>query len=236
MRNSGRERRGRHLVDIEILEDLAERRGPREGFLKLFRYRIRNVYAGGAKSAPYSCDIVSRPAVDAVTVVLYQHTARGVVVGLRENLRAPIWLRRKNAALPFADDPPVHTLLETVAGVLEESDRHYDKELALQVRAAAECKEEVGIDVIPEEIVPLGGACFPTPGVADEKVYFCAVEVDFELAEPCAGDGSTMEEVGGLVLLELHDAIARCRDGRIPDMKTEIALCRLRDRLGDAAR
>jgi ADP-ribose pyrophosphatase len=225
------ERRGRHLEDIQILEDLAEKRGPREGFLKLFRYRVRNVYTDGSKSQPYSCDVVSRPTVDAVTVVLYERRGDDILVGLRENLRAPIWLRRKNPSIPFPEDTPPDTILETVAGVLEPSDAEHDKELGLCIRAAAECKEEVGIDVIPEEIVPLGGASFPTPGCADEMVYFAAVEVDFRLAEPPQGDGSTMEEVGGLVLMPLDEALRRCRDGRIPDMKTEIALCRLRDRI-----
>ncbi|PIE22467.1 MAG: NUDIX hydrolase [Planctomycetota bacterium] len=222
-------RRGEHLRDLEILEDLAEQRGPQEGFLKLYRYRVRNVYSDGSKSEPYPCDVISRPAVDAVTVVLFERSDAGIRVGLRENLRPPIWLRRRNEAIPFPEENPPSTLLETVAGVLEASDSEHPKELGLCLRAAAECQEEVGLSVKPEAILPLGGASFPSPGVADEMVYFCAAQVDFALAQPPQGDGSTMEEVGGLVILKLHEAIARCRDGRIPDMKTEIGLIRLRD-------
>jgi hypothetical protein len=62
-------------------------------------------------------------------------------------------------------------------------------------------------------------------------VFFVAAEADLEAAAPPPGDGSVMEEAGGLVILDLDDAIARCRDG-VADMKTEIALVRLRDRLG----
>jgi len=46
---------------------------------------------------------------------------------------------------------------------------------------------------------------------------------------PGARQGS--EEVGGLVVLPLAEALTRCRDGRIADMKTEIALRRLAERL-----
>ena len=45
------------------------------------------------------------------------------------------------------------------------------------------------------------------------------------------GDGSPMEEGTRAVVLDLEDAIAACRAGDIPDMKTELALLRLRDKL-----
>ncbi len=51
-------------------------------------------------------------------------------------------------------------------------------------------------------------------------------------AHPPAGDGSVMEEGTRVVVLELHDAITRCREGTIPDMKTEIGLLRLAEALG----
>ena len=41
-----------------------------------------------------------------------------------------------------------------------------------------------------------------------------------------------MEECAKLVVLELGEAIAACRSGAIPDMKTEIGLLRLADHLG----
>ena len=132
----------------------------------------------------------------------------------------------------FPETPPLSTILETVAGILEPQDAGHGLDRALRLRASAEAVEEVGIPVPPERILDLGGAAFPTPGVADEKVYFKAAEVDLSQAHAPEGDGSVMEEVGGLVILPLHEAIARCRSGAIPDMKTEIALVRLRDQLG----
>lgn len=220
-------------VQVEILEDRADALGPRGGFLQLQRLIVRNRYADGSASAPYPCDIVSRRGVDAVTIALFERRADGtIVVGLRENLRVPIWLRRLNPDLPFPDAPPQGTLLETVAGILEPSDRDLGSlRAALRRRAAIESAEEIGLTVHDEQIMELGGASFPTPGIGDEKVYFAAAEVEFAHATSASGDGSVMEEVGGLVVLELDDAIQRCRDGRIPDMKTEIALTRLREEL-----
>jgi len=41
-----------------------------------------------------------------------------------------------------------------------------------------------------------------------------------------------MEEATHPVVLDLDEAVARCRRGAIPDMKTEIALLRLCDQIG----
>ncbi|MEZ5989563.1 MAG: NUDIX hydrolase [Planctomycetota bacterium] len=222
----------RRVREIEILEDVSEFRGPKEGFLKLSRLLLRNRYADGTVSEPYDCDIVSRAHVDAVTIVLFQRGPNGDVrVGLRENLRAPVFLRRHKDRILWPEDPPFTTLIETVAGVLEPDGEAEDLDTALDRRAAEECLEEVGISVKPGNILPLGGASFPTPGIGDEKVHFRAVEVDLSKAVPPTGDGSVMEEVGGLVVLDLVHALQACREGRIADMKTEIALCRLRDLL-----
>lgn len=220
-------------VQVEVLEDRAEKLGPKKGFLQLQRLIVRNRYPDGSASEPYACDVVSRRGVDAITIALFERRPKGkVLVGLRENLRVPIWLRRTKKDLPFADDPPQGTILETVAGILEPSDGKLGSlRAALRRRAALECVEEIGLPVAESDILDLGGASFPTPGIGDEKVFFAAAEVRFADAGSAHGDGSTMEEVGALVLLDLEDALARCRDGRIPDMKTEIALARLRDQL-----
>ena len=225
------ERRASDLADVEILADRAAELGPDDGFLKLQRLTVRNRYKDGSASEEYPCDVVSRENVDAVTIVLFEQQGEKVLVGLRENLRVPIWLRRHKDNIPFADAVQLDTMLETVAGVIEPQDVEGTKEQALRMRAVHEAKEEVGIDVDPAEVLDLGGASFPSPGITDEKVYFRAAEVSFAEASTARGDGSTMEEVGGLVILPLEEAIRRTRDGRIADMKTEIALLRLRDRL-----
>lgn len=223
---------GRKLREVQVVRDRSDELGPRDGFLHLRRLVVRNLYDDGSHSEEYPCDIVSRRFVDAVTVVLYQRTSEGILVGLRENLRVPIWLRRSEDKLPFPDDPRFDTMLETVAGVIETHDAAGgDVRATLRSRAAAEAFEEVGLAVPEEAILDLGGASFPSPGITDEKVFFCAAEVDFDAAQAPRGDGSIMEEVGGLVVISLDEAITRCRDGDIGDMKTEIALGRLRARL-----
>lgn len=229
----------KRIRDIQILEDQSESRGPKEGFLQLSRYLIRNLYEDGSESEAYACDLISRRHIDAVTILLYEQLPDGGHrVGLRENLRPPVYLRSRNPKVLFHEEPPYTTLLETVAGVIENTDLadaegESDLETVLRHRAAEECWEEVGIRVDLSAIEDLGAACFPTPGIGDEKVYFKAVRCRLDLASPPQGDGSVMEEVGGLVILDLDEAIAACRSGRIADMKTEIALVRLRDKLAE---
>ena len=105
-------------------------------------------------------------------------------------------------------------------------------EEGLRSRAVIEAREEAGVQVPAEACVMLGGETFASPGTTDEKLYFCAVETPLEdRAEP-TGDGSVMEEWSRVHLLDLGEAIAMCRDGRVPDMKTEVALLRLADHLG----
>ena len=58
------------------------------------------------------------------------------------------------------------------------------------------------------------------------------MEADLEDRGEVTGDGSTMEEWSRVHLIDLREAIAMCRDGRVPDMKTEVALLRLADHLG----
>lgn len=220
----------KRLESIEVVEDLTARARCDEGFLRLSRLRLRNVYADGTASREYACDVVSRRHVDAVAIVLWHREGRKVLVHLRRATRAAIWLRRaKQAELVRPDPRPHDTILELVAGVLEEQDRG---EGGVRRRAAIEAKEEVGFDVDPERTVELGEGFFPTPGVTDEKVHLVAAEVTPGTASAASGDGSVMEEGACAVVLELGAAIAGCRTGEIPDAKTEIGLRRLADHLG----
>jgi ADP-ribose pyrophosphatase len=65
-----------------------------------------------------------------------------------------------------------------------------------------------------------------------EKFYFTAVEVDPSAQQPLGGDGSPMEEGASTRWLLLDEAIAACVRGDIADLKTELGLRRLRERLG----
>ena len=154
--------------------------------------------------------------------------ARQVRVVLKEGLRPAVFLRsRKDLARP--DLRPWLRVVEIAAGVLEEGDGGLG---GIERRAAAEAAEECGLHVDPADVDALGGAMFPSPGVTDEKVFFRCAEVQADHAGEASGDGSAMEESQRLVVLELGEAITRCRRGEIPDMKTEIGLLRLADRIG----
>jgi ADP-ribose pyrophosphatase len=223
---------GRAVADVEVVEDRTAGSRSDEGFLRVRRLVCRTVFADGGRSEPYACDVVSRAKTDAVAVVVYEvggdGARRTVRVALKTGVRPPVWLRREKA-LAQPDARPYGALAEVVAGMLESEDVG---PRGVERRAAIEAREEAGVRVEPARVRSLGAASFPSPGVTDEKVHFRAVEASLaSLAEP-AGDGSAMEEGGGVLVLPLKDAIDACRTGEVPDLKTEVALLRLADALG----
>ncbi len=215
---------------IEIMEDRTAQSRCDEGFITVTRLVLQNVYTDGSKSEPYPCDIASRPGSDAVVAILYEVGATGEIrVILREGPRAPIYLRnRKRFEQP--DTREYLSIVEVVAGLLEPGDGS-DLD-GLRRRASIEAREEAGVDSSPEGFTPVGGESFASPGTSDEKVFFCACQVHGNAADAPRGDGSVMEEASQLVRYELGEAIELCRAGRIPDLKTEVALLRLADHLG----
>jgi ADP-ribose pyrophosphatase len=218
------------LRSIEVVEDRTPESRCDEGFLRVARLTVKNVYEDGSESDSYPCDVVSRPGSDAVVAVLYEvDRERRVVVALRESPRVPVYLRRlKQYEQP---DPREYlSLIEVVAGLIEAGDGGDDA--GLRRRAASEAEEEAGYRTPLERIAVMGGETFASPGTSDEKLFYCATPIRVsERAEP-RGDGSVMEECAEIVEWELGDAIEACRDGKIPDMKTEVALLRLADHLG----
>ncbi|MEM7263425.1 MAG: NUDIX hydrolase [Planctomycetota bacterium] len=220
------------LDAIEIVDDRTVGSRCDEGFLRVRRLSIRNRYADGSTSDAYPCDIVSRPSADAVAIVLYRveraEKSRRVSVVLKEAPRAPIYFR-KDDDLVIPDDREYRTIVELVAGLIETED---DGPGGLERRAAIESEEEAGYTVPIERVRAVGGGTFASPGITDEKVYYCVADVTGLEAGEVAGDGSTMEEGTVPVVLELRDAIRLCREGAIPDMKTEVGLWRLADAIG----
>jgi ADP-ribose pyrophosphatase len=218
------------LRSIEIVEDLSAQSRCDEGFLRLRRLRLRNLYEDGRHSEVYSCDVLSRRESDAVVAVLYElDGSRRVRVLLRDAPRAPVYLR--HAKRFVHPDPRIYlSLMELVAGLVEASDGAGD--MGLCRRAAIESEEEAGVRVRVEDFRVLGGESFASPGTGDEKLRFCAAPTLLAAASVGAGDGSVMEEGARLVTFELAEAIEACRNGAIPDMKTEIGLLRLADHLG----
>lgn len=222
--------RERVLRSIEVVADHTAESRCDEGFLRISRLSLRNHYDDDSSSEVYPCDVLVRPGSDAVVAVLYQIDGeRRVRVLLRESPRPPIYLRRHKQFV-HPDSRAYDTLQELVAGMVEEGDGSGDTGIGR--RAAIETEEEAGIQIRPENFHTLGGETFASPGTGDEKLFFCAAAVDLESAQPGTGDGSVMEECARLVTLELRDAIEACRNGSIPDMKTEVGLLRLADHLG----
>lgn len=221
------------VADLEVVEDRTATTRSDEGFLRVRRLVLRTVFSDGRRSAPYPCDVVSRSRVDAVAVVLYEvggapGAGRTVRVLLKTGVRPPVWLRRR-LALTQPDARPYDRLVEVVAGMLEPDDRGPG---GIARRAAHEAAEEAGLALDPAAVRPLGAESFPSPGITDEKVHFAAAAADLDRRARPTGDGSGMEEGGGVVLLPLREAIEACRRGDVPDMKTEVALLRLCDAIG----
>jgi ADP-ribose pyrophosphatase len=219
------------ITAIEIVEDRTASSRCDEGFLRLKRYRAHNRRADGSLSPVYPIDVIDRPTLDAVAVCLWARTQRGIEVLTRLGLRPAVYFRRgRRAALP---EPEYLLVEELVAGVLEPGEHGLD---ALRRRASEEIREEVGVEVHPEQLEPLGGPFFMLPGIASEKIHLLAGEIprfgpETPFDAPDGGDGSPLEEGALLQWRELGEAIAACERGEIADAKTEIALRRLAARL-----
>jgi len=222
------------IAEIEILEDRTAQSRCDEGFLRLKRFRARNRRADGSLSREYPIDVIDRPTLDAVAVCLWARGPLGVEVLTRRGLRPAAYFRRGKATV--VPEGEYLLLEELVAGVLEPGEIGLD---ALRRRGAEEVREEVGLDVAPEQLVPMGGALFMLPGIASEKIHILAAEVPRGSGPavwpaPDGGDGSPLEEGAELRWRPLAQAVAACELGEIEDAKTEIALRRLAGRLRES--
>jgi ADP-ribose pyrophosphatase len=216
---------------IEIIEDYSARARLDEGFLRLKRFRARNLRTDGSASPEYKIDVVDRPTLDAVALAVWARTARGFEVLTRHQLRPAAFFRRGR---PAALDEPAYLLVEEiVAGVLEPGEVG---EAALRHRAAEEAREEAGLNVDPAALRRLGGAIFPLPGIVSEKIHLFDVEVvrgpgPDVFDAPHEGDGSPLEEGSHLQWRTLAEALRAFDVGEIEDAKTEVAFRRLAARL-----
>ncbi len=191
------------------------------GFLRIRRVRLCVRRGDGTLSTEGLYDFIERPTgADAVVLVLWHRAADGVRVLLRHAPRVPLWFREPRLG---AD----HT--EVVAGIIEAGEEGWP---AIQARAAAEAHEEAGITIAPAAVERLGPAAFPTAGMFSELFWFAAAEVaDPAGAVPPPTDGSPFEEGARLEWVGLDEALRRCDDGTICDLKTELALRRLRAKI-----
>ena len=212
----------------DLIVDSDERVGD-GGFLAIRRLRLRNDHGDGTTSAQYVCDAVVRPfGQDAVVVVVYARTERGIEVLVRHGLRPALVLGRDPSRAPLPEQPPALFLTELVAGIIEDGDQG---EAGLKARAAHEVLEEAGFLVEQDSVALLGAGMYPSPGCLVEKFYLASVEVDPATQQPLSGDGSPMEEGARTTWLILDDAIYACRAGQLTDLKTELALRRFKESL-----
>ena len=211
------------VTQIEVLEDFSASARCDEGFLQIRRLRVRNARVDGSHSPVYRVDVVDRPRLDAVAVLVFRRAAAGAYEFLtRQNLRPAAFFRGEKS--PTVPDGRSHLFCEEiVAGLLESSDLGWE---GVKNRAAAETLEEVGYAVTPASVMVLGQPFFVAPGIISEKIFLTAVEVTGLTQTEPEGDGSPLEEGGNprwRSLAELQHALA---DGTIQDAKTELALHR----------
>src|SRR4051794_1456780 len=107
---------------IEVLEDFTSRGRCDEGFLHVRRLRCRNHRSDGSASEEYRVDVVDRPRLDAVAVVISRWQEGELEVLTRQNLRPAAYFR-KDKLEPVPDGRTHLFVEEIVAGLLEPGDQ-----------------------------------------------------------------------------------------------------------------
>jgi len=188
------------------------------GFVNLRRLQISVEAPGGVgtPSAPFAFDIATRRAIDAVIVVAHFRVAGAGErhVYLRSCPRPALMLHDGEGG------PREGNLWELAAGLLEPGE-------SPRVAAARELHEELGFDLPPADLVPLGTDVYPAPGFIAERHHYFQVTVNPHQRQVPAEDGSPLEANALIVSLPLSEALSECRAGVIVDAKTELALRRL---------
>jgi ADP-ribose pyrophosphatase len=200
-------------IHIEVARDRTAESRASGGFLDVRRLELSVRYPDGTKSRPFAYDIADRRALDAVVIAAHFLEAGVLHVYLRSAVRPPCALR------PI---PPAHGggLWELPAGLVEPDE-------TFVAAAVRELTEELGFTVQESAMRPLGPWTFPAPGMIGERHVFFAVDVDPRTREAPTEDGSALEREAAIVALPVRDALEHCRNGAIPDAKTELALRRL---------
>lgn len=207
---------------LTVVEERPLPTGP--GFLRLRRQILRVQYEDGSLSEPFEYDAVDRTKLDAVVIVPHFRDAAGVRhVFLRSCVRPPLVLRPIEGR-PVPEKETLGNLWEAPAGLVEEDERTPEGLLRC---AARELHEEVGFEVDPSALSPLGPSTFPAPGMIGERHFFFHVEVDVAKRGKPPEDGSPLERLALVSAIALDEALDLARRGAIEDEKTEIALRRL---------
>ncbi|MDP3155407.1 MAG: NUDIX hydrolase [Archangium sp.] len=210
------------VTDLDVVEDFTATGRCDEGFLHIRRLRVRNLRADGSKSDVYRVDVVDRPRLDAVAVLLFRRGDQGLEFLTRQNLRPAAHFRHEK--VPNVPDGRSHLFCEEiVAGLLETTDQGLP---GVRQRAVEETFEEAGFRVPLEAVALLGPPFFVAPGIISEKIFLTAVDVTGLVPAVPEGDGSPLEEGGATWWRTLASLESALFDGTIQDAKTELALRR----------
>jgi 8-oxo-dGTP pyrophosphatase MutT (NUDIX family) len=200
-------------IELRVARDRTDESRPTGGFLNLRRVDLVARTHDGEESRSFPYDIATRASLDAVIMAAHHVQGGAVHVFLRSALRPALALR------PI---PPSHdgSLWELPAGLIDAG------ELPREA-AARELAEELGFDVDPGALLPLGPAMFPAPGFIAEINHFFHVEVEPRSRHTPSEDGSVLEKDAVIVDATLEEALELCRCGQTVDAKTELGLRRL---------
>lgn len=214
-------------IRLELIEDRSPRTA--DGFLSLRRRIHRAIHDDGTRSEPFVYDSVVRRCRDAVIIVPWFRDDQGTPhVLLRSALRPPL-LDREGSPV---EETHGAGLWEVPAGLVEADE---NTPAGLKEAARRELLEETGYSVPANQLHELGPSAFPAPALIAERHFFFEVEVEPGSAGTPTLDGSALEVGAVLKSLPLADAIDLCRQGALPDEKTELGLRRLGDRLFESA-
>jgi ADP-ribose pyrophosphatase len=200
-----------------------------QAFLHVERSVLRARFEDGEPSKPFTYDIVARERLDAVVIAAHFVDEAGRrLVYLRSALRPPVAFRPREAwPMPERDD--LGGLWELPAGLVETDERSPE---GLRRSAARELHEELGFDVDPDKLTPLGPSSFPAPGIIGERHFYFHVLVDPSRRVQPSEDGSVLEQNATIVALPLDEVLDLVRSGMIEDAKTELGLRRLSEMNG----
>jgi ADP-ribose pyrophosphatase len=212
-----------HVKDIAILEDFTSTARCDEGFLHVRRLRAQNLRADGSTSKEYRIDVIDRPRLDAVAVLVWRMNSAGErEYFTRQQLRPAAHFRAQKKQTVV--DGRSHLFCEEiVAGLLEPTD---EGEPGMRQRAAKEVFEEAGFQVDATQIKSLGFPFFVAPGIISEKIFLFSVDVTGLKKSEAQGDGSPLEEGSEWQFRSEHSLASAIASGEIQDAKTELAMTR----------
>jgi len=189
-------------------------------FIKTERNLCSLEYPGVYDKREMVIDSIIRYRPDASVIIPYTRIMGVVYVWLRSAIRPA-------AAIRHNEDPEFEydgNLWELPAGIIDEGETP-------QEAAQRECEEEAGFDYPIEDFRHVA-TILSIPALIAERLYFYMVQVDNSKQGNPSLDGSALEEGGELICVPLSSLLEEASSGTgIPDMKTNLGLRMLKDKL-----